>query len=50
MSKTLTIATRESKLALWQAHFVREQLSAAHPDIEVKLLGMTTKGDQWRRR
>ncbi len=47
MSKTLTIATRESKLALWQAHFVREQLSAAHPDIEVKLLGMTTKGDQW---
>ena len=43
----ITIATRESALALWQANFVRDQLLAAHPGIEVELLGMTTKGDQW---
>ena len=47
MIKKITIATRESKLALWQAHFVRDQLLAAHADLEVELLGMTTKGDQW---
>ena len=47
MTKTLTIATRESKLALWQAYFVRDQLMQAHPELNVELLGMTTKGDQW---
>ena len=47
MTDTIRIATRESKLALWQAHFIREQLLAAHPGLEVELLGMTTKGDQW---
>ncbi len=41
----LVIATRESRLALWQAHHVQallRQLSKA----EVELLGMTTQGDQ----
>ena len=47
MTNTITIATRESKLALWQANFVADQLRAAHPQLEVKLLGMTTKGDRW---
>ncbi|XOV83929.1 MAG: hydroxymethylbilane synthase [bacterium] len=47
MLKKITIATRESKLALWQANFVRDQLLAAHAGLEVELLGMTTKGDQW---
>ncbi len=39
------IATRESRLALWQAEHVRDLLStlSARP---VTLLGMTTKGDQ----
>jgi hydroxymethylbilane synthase len=46
MSRTLTIATRESPLALWQAHFVKSELERAHPDLEVKLLGMTSRGDQ----
>jgi hydroxymethylbilane synthase len=45
--KKITIATRESALALWQANFIREQLIKAHPDLEVVLLGMTTQGDQW---
>ncbi len=43
--RTLTIATRESRLALWQAEHVRDRL-ACHFGIEVKLLGMTTLGDQ----
>lgn len=47
MIETIRIATRESKLALWQAYFIRDQLLAAHPGLNVELLGMTTKGDQW---
>ena len=42
----ITIATRESPLALWQAHFVEAELKRHHPGIEVKLLGMTSRGDQ----
>lgn len=44
--RTLTIATRESPLALWQAEYVRSALCSAHPGLEVKLLGMTSRGDQ----
>lgn len=44
--KTLIIATRESRLALWQAEHVKARLEAAHPGLTVKLLGMTTEGDQ----
>jgi hydroxymethylbilane synthase len=43
---TLTIATRESALALWQAHHVRDRLMTLHPGLQVALLGMTTQGDQ----
>ncbi len=44
MSLQLTIATRESRLALWQANHVKDLLeSKGH---QVKLLGMTTLGDQ----
>jgi hydroxymethylbilane synthase len=39
-----TIATRESRLALWQAHHVQSLLTAQ--GHQVSLLGMTTKGDQ----
>jgi hydroxymethylbilane synthase len=46
MSRKLTIATRESPLALWQAQFVQSALTQAHPDLEVQLLGMTSRGDQ----
>lgn len=42
----LVIATRESALALWQAHHVRDALIAHYPSLEVTLLGMTTQGDQ----
>jgi hydroxymethylbilane synthase len=43
----LVIATRESPLALWQAEFVKAALEAAHPGLEVGLLGMRTEGDRW---
>ncbi len=46
MPSTLTIATRESPLALWQAEYVKTALQAAHPDLTVELLGMTSRGDQ----
>lgn len=46
MPRTLTIATRESPLAMWQAQFVQNALQRAHPDLEVVLLGMTSRGDQ----
>ena len=46
MPSTLTIATRESPLALWQAEYVRAALEAAHPGLTVALLGMTSRGDQ----
>jgi hydroxymethylbilane synthase len=39
------IATRESRLALWQAEHVRELLRT-HCGVQATLLGMTTRGDQ----
>ena len=45
MQSSLIIATRESRLALWQAHHVRDLLQAAW-GLPVELLGMTTRGDQ----
>jgi hydroxymethylbilane synthase len=43
-SVSLTIATRESRLALWQAEHVKALLEAQ--GHTVALLGMTTQGDQ----
>lgn len=42
----LVIATRASRLALWQAHHVRDRLLDLYPDCHVDLLEMTTKGDR----
>jgi hydroxymethylbilane synthase len=44
-SETTLIATRESRLALWQAEHVRDLLQARF-GMAVGLLGMTTRGDQ----
>ena len=43
-SKPIVIATRESRLALWQAEHVQALLRARGHDVS--LLGMTTLGDQ----
>jgi hydroxymethylbilane synthase len=45
MSLEVIIATRESRLALWQAGHVRDVLQA-RLGMTVELLGMTTRGDQ----
>jgi len=42
----IVIATRESRLALWQAEHVRGILRGLYPSCRVELLGMTTRGDQ----
>lgn len=42
----IVIATRESRLALWQAEHVRARLQQLYPSCSVELLGMTTRGDQ----
>jgi hydroxymethylbilane synthase len=42
----IVIATRESRLALWQAEHVRDLLRKLYPSCSVELLGMTTRGDQ----
>jgi hydroxymethylbilane synthase len=44
--RRLTIATRESALALWQAEHVRAQLAARYRGTTVELLGITTQGDR----
>jgi len=42
----LRIATRRSRLALWQAEHVAARLRAAHAGLEVALVPMTTQGDR----
>ena len=44
--RRLTIATRESALAMWQAEHVRARLESLHPGTLVELLGITTQGDR----
>jgi len=46
MSYILRIATRESKLALWQAEHVASVLRKVYADVDVSLAPMTTTGDQ----
>jgi hydroxymethylbilane synthase len=42
----LRIATRRSKLALWQAEHVAALLRDAHPGLPVELVPMSTQGDR----
>lgn len=42
----LTIATRESRLALWQTNFVKNSLQKLYTHLQINILGMTTQGDQ----
>ncbi|MDH5391859.1 MAG: hydroxymethylbilane synthase [Gammaproteobacteria bacterium] len=47
MSKnTIRIATRKSPLALWQANEVSRQLKQHHPELQIELVTMVTKGDK----
>jgi hydroxymethylbilane synthase len=46
VARTLTIATRRSRLALWQAGHVKARLEALHAGLEVALLPLSTRGDE----
>jgi hydroxymethylbilane synthase len=43
---SLVIASRESRLAMWQSEHVRDRLAALYPQCSITILGMTTRGDQ----
>ena len=44
--KRLVIASRESRLAMWQAQYLQACLQELYPQCDVQILGMTTRGDQ----
>ena len=43
---TIKIGTRASKLALAQAQWVKERITAHYPDIRIDVITITTKGDR----
>jgi hydroxymethylbilane synthase len=42
----IVIASRESRLALWQAEYIRGRLAGLYPRCHISILGLTTRGDQ----
>lgn len=44
--KNLTIATRGSKLALWQSNHIKSVIESAFPDVSVELKIIITSGDK----
>jgi hydroxymethylbilane synthase len=46
MSGQVRIATRRSRLALWQAEHVAARLAALHPGLVVSLVPIVTEGDR----
>ncbi len=46
MDKTIKIGTRGSKLALWQANWVKSSLELKHPFLSIELEIIKTKGDK----
>lgn len=43
--KTITIASRESPLAIWQAEYIKSKINMLYPDIKIKIKGFKTQGD-----
>jgi hydroxymethylbilane synthase len=42
----IVIASRESALALWQAHNIQQRLQALYPRCRITIYGVTTQGDR----
>ena len=42
----LVIASRESRLAMWQAEYIRGRLARLYPHCQIEILGMSTQGDR----
>ena len=45
MIKKITIASRESPLAMWQAEYIKTQLNLLYPDLTIQIKGFKTQGD-----
>ncbi|MFQ3368334.1 MAG: hydroxymethylbilane synthase [Methylophilaceae bacterium] len=43
--KNITIASRESPLAIWQAEHIKSKINQLHPDIKINIKGFKTQGD-----
>jgi hydroxymethylbilane synthase len=50
MMQTITIGTRGSQLALWQAEYVKKCLNSHFPDLEISLQIIKTTGDKIQNR
>lgn len=46
MKRNLTIGTRRSQLALWQANYVADALRRHDPELSVQLQHIVTQGDK----
>ena len=46
MKQQITIATRASQLALWQAYHIKERIEKSFENIEVSLKEITSRGDK----
>ena len=46
MKSALKIGTRGSKLALWQAEWVKTEIEKAHPEIGIERIVIKTRGDK----
>lgn len=46
MTRAIKIGTRSSKLALWQANWVKDQLQKKYPKLTVLLIPIKTTGDK----
>jgi hydroxymethylbilane synthase len=46
VTERIVIASRRSRLAMWQSEHVARELKRLHPHCDVDILGITTRGDQ----
>ena len=45
MIEKITIASRESPLAMWQAEHIKSQLKKLYPHLTIEIKGFKTQGD-----
>jgi hydroxymethylbilane synthase len=45
-ARTITIGSRPSRLALWQTGHIQQQLQAAWPGLEIRIVTLVTEGDK----
>jgi len=46
LQKIIRIGTRDSQLAMWQAKWVKSELTNLYPELQFELVSMKTKGDK----